>query len=72
MNRQPCCWIREECGISFEEAVRRLRVHPRYLRSIERGTQPLNYTLAWRMAKLYQCSEFAFLRSSSEPIAAPR
>ena len=51
---------RESLGLTPEQAARRLRITPRYLRSIERnGNAP--YALAERLSRLYNVPMHTFL-----------
>ncbi len=51
---------RESAGFTLEQAARRARVCPAYLRRIEkRGWTP--YVLAMRLSRLYQCPCSLFL-----------
>ena len=50
---------RELSGFSLEEAAKRARISPRYLRRIEQRGAP--YVLARRLAALYQCPIDFFL-----------
>jgi transcriptional regulator with XRE-family HTH domain len=52
---RPFAVRREELGLSLHRAAARLRVSPRYLRTLELGRAPLSLVLAQRMALQYGC-----------------
>ena len=56
----PAIQAREAAGFSLREAARRSRIHPRYLRRIEKGGGA-PYVLAVRLAHMYGCSVGIFL-----------
>jgi hypothetical protein len=50
---RPFAHCRREAGLDLHAAAVRLRVHPRYLRSLELSHGPLSLDLAHRMAREY-------------------
>jgi transcriptional regulator with XRE-family HTH domain len=50
---------RAKAGLTLDQAARRARITPAYLRHIERCGAP--YTLAVRLAHIYRCSIHLFL-----------
>ena len=59
----PAIEARQRLGLSPEAAAQKLRISPRYLRSIERhGNAP--YPLAERLSRLYGCPMQTFLYSA--------
>jgi len=62
----PAAQARQDAGFPLEEAARRVRVCPAYLRRIElHGDAP--YVLAMRLAHLYGCSTNLFLFAPTAP-----
>lgn len=56
----PAEQARKQAGLTLEEAARRARICPAYLRRVElHGNAP--YVLARRLASLYGCSMMVFL-----------
>lgn len=50
---------REAAGLSLEQAARRARICPAYLRHVERNGA--GYALAQRLSRIYQCPIDCFL-----------
>lgn len=59
---RPFAARRLELGLSLHQAAARLHISPRYLRSLERGMEPLSLPLAWRMSVEYGSSIDALTR----------
>lgn len=59
---KPVEAARQLRGIPVAEVARRLRVTPRYVRELERGTKPVPFAMAERMATLYGCRMELFLQ----------
>jgi len=56
----PAREARETAGLSREEAARRARVSPDYLKKLESGGQ-FSYVLACRLSRIYGASGRVFL-----------
>lgn len=57
----PAKRAREQAGLTIEEAARKARVCPAYIRRAESGRGAVSYSLAMRLSRLYGCSANAFL-----------
>jgi hypothetical protein len=63
-SERPFAECRRQAGLDLHRAAVRLRVHPRYLRSLELGHRPLSLDLAYRRAVAYGVP----LNSLTQPI----
>jgi transcriptional regulator with XRE-family HTH domain len=52
-TERPFARVRRELGLSLDQAAARLRLTPRYLRSLELSAGPLTQPLAARMSVAY-------------------
>lgn len=59
MTKSDAERARELAGLTLEQAAKRARICPRYLRRVERAGA--NYALAQRLAAIYGCRIEVFL-----------